>query len=147
MAWLTECRNALVDGTPIASDPFYPNVILPSVVECTLKAIDDYIWSEIIKAGTTHANWQSNRVPMAPRLTAAQLRPPKFLDLPYDNQLAIVQGMHRVLDPFRATQEEIDEDDRKAAERAEADRKYEAERAANLARDPHFYDNEYSGYD
>ena len=146
MALLSEYRNDLVEGRLPASDPYYPENITPDIVECCLKGIEDYIWSDIHKAGGSHATWQHARVPGAPKLTKDDLRPPRFLEMPYDSQLAVVQGMHRVLNPFRATDEEIAEEEKIAEMQRQREEAYAAERAANLARDPNFYDSEALGY-
>lgn len=146
MKWLKECRNRMVAGEVIHLDPFCEVTFEPADVDAALKGVETYIWSEIQNAGGTHATWQHARVPGSPVMTKDQLHPPRFLELPYPQRLAIMQGCYRVMNPFRAT-DETDAEEYRAKEAAIAQAKaYAEERARNLAANPHYYDYEYYEY-
>lgn len=143
MVWLSDCRNRMVTNQPLVSDPYFEVQFPPEHVTGALSEMDSYIWSEIINAGTSHAPWQE-AVSNGRKLKKEDLVPPRFLQLSYESQLAIIQGCYRVLNPFRATEEEIAEEEQADALKADMERAYAAERAQNLANDPHYYDYEYT---
>ena len=97
MAWLKHCRDCVVAGVELRLDPFYERTALltQDVVTAVLTGIVDYIQYEITKSPTYHANRQG--------CVETSLRTPAFLTLPYSQQLAIVQGIDRVCQPYRAT--------------------------------------------
>lgn len=141
MLWLKECRDKMVAHEPIELDPYHARTALftHEMVTGILESIKEKIDYELkIYGRTHHAKWQGQ-----PYET---LRTPRYLELPYEQQVAIVQGLDRIAQRYRLSDEEIEaERVKKEAEQAariEAQERYAAERAANLAADPHFYDNE-----
>lgn len=136
ITWLQFCRDEVVAGRPLKPDPWYPrsDLLTEDVVTAVLQMVEDNFTHELKVAVSYHAQQQGQ--------PAETLRAPRFLKLPEAQRFAIVQGIDRVCQAYRMTDEEVAEWERKNWALLEVERERLAERAANLERDPHFYDYE-----
>lgn len=149
IAWEHKVFDAIQRGEAVPFDPFYERnaKLTADVVEACIRQHEDNLDYEIQNFPLYHAGHQevpgyssevidseANR-----RYWSTRLRTQRWDLLPYQQKLAIVQGMDRVLNAHRMTDEDI------AAEAAEIQRAAEL-RAAHLAADPHYYDRDDYGY-
>lgn len=97
LKWLEVCWQHRKDGREILPDPFYPRneKLTPAVVEAVLKHIEGLMLKEF----ANYANYHRNAQGIGPN---QHLVPPKFLGLPYAQQLAVVQGIDRIMQDYRA---------------------------------------------
>ena len=96
IAWLHQAWALMQAGQPLQADPWYPRTALltPEVVKDVLGGIETLFATEFKKFPTYHLNAQKPP-------DGAKLVPPKFLSLPYTQQLALVQGIDRIFQAYR----------------------------------------------
>lgn len=92
-AWLL-----LQENRELQPDPFYERneLLTTEVVTSVLKSIEDMFLNEFKKYPGYHTNAQKVS-------KSTVLVPPRFLKLPYPQQLAIVQGIDRIFQQHRDT--------------------------------------------
>jgi hypothetical protein len=95
--WLHQVWELTERGRPIQPDPFYDRnaLLTPEVVRNVIDGIENLFRSELIKFPAYHREAQG--------IAANEyLVPPGFDTLPYNQQLALVQGVDRILQQYEA---------------------------------------------
>lgn len=96
IAWLSQCHKAIQEGRLVQANPFYDRnpLLTPAVVGTVLVEIEEMFAAEMRKFPEYHRTAQG--------LTPTQrMVAPRFRRLPYDQQLAVVQGIDRVFQKYR----------------------------------------------
>jgi hypothetical protein len=96
-AWLSACHHKIEARQLLQPDPFYERNagLTPAVVKDVLEAIEQTHLFEFGKYPEYHRAAQG--------VSAGEhLVPPAYLLLPYGQQLAIVQGVDRIFQRYRA---------------------------------------------
>lgn len=96
IAWLHKAWELMQNGQMLQADPFYDRneLLTPEIVTNVLGGIEELFASEFKRYPAYHLNAQKPP-------DGAKLVPPKFLSLPYTQQLALVQGIDRIFQGFR----------------------------------------------
>lgn len=98
IAWMHQAWLLLQEKRELQPDPFYERneLLTPEIVTSVLTTIEDMFLNEFNKYPDYHTHAQGVS-------TGTVLVPPRFLKLPYPQQLAIVQGIDRIFQKFRET--------------------------------------------
>jgi len=97
IAWLHHVWEMTEEGRHIQADPFYARnkLLTPAVVKQVMASIEDIFKSELQRYPGYHRTAQG--------ISAREyLIPPGFDHLPHDEQLAVVQGIDRIFQEYRA---------------------------------------------
>jgi hypothetical protein len=95
--WLHQVWELTERGRPLQVDPFYPRnpLLTPDVVTKVIDGIEGIFRSELVKFPAYHREAQG--------ISASEyLIPPGFDKLPYNQQLALVQGIDRIFQQYEA---------------------------------------------
>lgn len=100
IAWLHYCWELGERGENLQPDPFYERnaELTPGVVKDVIGAIESLFVSELKKFPGYHQRAQGVS-------ESEQLVPPGFDTLPSQEQLAVVQGVDRIFQEYRASDE------------------------------------------
>lgn len=100
ISWLQQCRDILVRGGMLQPDPFYErrDLITPAIVDAVIGHIQKTYDNELKNYRTYHDT--RNSIGPGQVLVA-----PKFASQPYEVRLAIVQGVDRIAQKYRAPDE------------------------------------------
>jgi len=131
MAWLHKVWELTEQERPLQPDPFYErnDGLTPNVVRAVIGDLERIFATEIEKYPGYHRNAQGIS-------NAEYLVPPGFNWLPYPQQLAIVQGIDRIFNSHRMSDEESE-----AAEEEEDEEVILARAWVALHPDAYFEDN------
>jgi len=102
MRFLHKCWELTEHERPLSPDPFYirNSLLTPVIVKKVIDSLEDIFAKEIVNYPGYHRNAQG--------VSESQyLVPPGFNWLPQAQQLAIVQGIDRIFQKHRVTDEEI----------------------------------------
>lgn len=94
--WLHQAWVLVTEKHDFQPDPFYPRnaLLTPAIVKDVLESIEKMFLDEFAKFQSYHRNAQG--------VSASQkLVPPRFLLLPYPQQVAIVQGIDKIFQEYR----------------------------------------------
>ena len=97
ITWLHQVWLLTEQGRPLQPDPFYPrnDLLTSEVVKQVIEGIEGVFISELTKFPEYHRKAQG--------ISASErLVPPGFPQLPYSEQLAVVQGIDRIFQDYRA---------------------------------------------
>ena len=102
MAWLHRCWELINQGLPLQPDPFYTrnDVLTPEVIKQVLDGMENIFVTEIARYPGYHRTHQGIA-------DTEYLVPPGFNELPAAQQLAVVQGIDRVFNAHRMTEDEL----------------------------------------
>jgi len=94
--WLHQCWVITESKRPLQPDPFYARneVLTPKVVEEVIKALEGIFIYELKNSPSYHRKAQGIS-------NTEYLIPPGFDKLPYQEQLAVVQGVDRIFQEYR----------------------------------------------
>ena len=97
IAWLHACWERLQRGEPLAPDPFYARneLLTEAVIADVLTGIDKLMAEEFRKYPGYHTTAQGVSA-------STPLVPPHFLTLPPQERFAIVQGIDRIFQGYKA---------------------------------------------
>lgn len=100
--WLHQAWELSEKGHPVQPDPFYARSekLTPEIVHMVLKTIEDLFITEFKKYPGYHNNAQSIA-------KGEKLVPPGFDALPYPEQFAIVQGIDKIYQKYRPSEEHV----------------------------------------
>lgn len=98
MKWLHHVWELQGRGEVIQPDPFYErnNVLTEDIVTMVLTSITNLMHNEFVKYPGYH--YPAQNVKQGEVL----LVPPPYLKMPYQTQFAIVQGIDRIMQSYRA---------------------------------------------
>ena len=101
IGWLQTCRDLLVEKRPLSANPFYERteLLTPEVVHRVIGHIKETYAREL----KSYASYHRSRNGMVDGQT---LVAPRFDEQPYEVQLAIVQGLDRIYQRYKAPEPE-----------------------------------------
>lgn len=103
LKWLEVCWQHRIDGRPIQPDPFYERnaKLTPEVIKDVLGGIETLMLKEFANFEAYHRKAQGIGL-------SQHLVPPKFLSLDAGQQLAIVQGIDRIMLRYRPAETPVE---------------------------------------